>query len=531
MTVGQVLTASGSSVCIAGSSAHAEYMLIPFFGDTASAAMSAFTVTGANLDTVSSVPPTDLAPLASVAEPFGAFSSSAPTADHSFELGLRRKERLLTPLIPDGRRFMVQRSGMLRSITPAAVHVGDVATVNVNSTGDPCTTTTYHTAHVMAVSTHAVIMADDSNPPGGFTPAQYNSIAAAWDTLAYPSDTANFGAPTDIDNNGRIILLYTMAVNQITPKNNNSSYVGGFFYSRDLFPRTKTASLDGCAGSNYAEIFYLLAPDPTGAVNGHPRGTAFVADTVTIATTGHEFQHLINASRRLYVNNASDWEEVWLNEGLSHIAEELLFYRSSGLQPRQNISLTTLHSSQAAVPAFNLFEIANFLRYRTYVRAPSANSPYAPNDSLATRGATWSMLRYLTDRRGTVDGNVWFQLVNSTTSGIANLKNVYGSDVINQIRDWSVSVFADDLSATPGAVWQQPSWNFRSIYPALGNSLFPLQTQTLTSAAPLPVTLAAGGSAYLRFATAPGKDATLTWSAGGAQPLADAVQFSVMRVR
>ena len=111
--------------------------------------------------------------------------------------------------------------------------------------------------------------------------------------------------------------------------------VGGFFYGRDLFPLQAGNGFPACAGSNYAEMFYMLAPDPAGPVNGNARSTAYVRNS-TLGVVGHEFQHLISASRRLYVVQGvggTDWsEDAWLNEGLSHIAEELLFYHRAQLR-------------------------------------------------------------------------------------------------------------------------------------------------------------------------------------------------------
>ena len=77
-------------------------------------------------------------------------------------------------------------------------------------------------------------------------------------------------------------------------------------------PRT----FKGVAGSNTGEMFYLLAPDPTGAINGNVGATGFV-DSVTTSVLAHEFQHLINASRRLYVtrtspiSRSSGWTKGW----------------------------------------------------------------------------------------------------------------------------------------------------------------------------------------------------------------------------
>ena len=72
----------------------------------------------------------------------------------------------------------------------------------------------------------------------------------------------------------------------------------------------------------------MLVPDPTGAVNSNVRTVSFVRGNTT-GTLGHEFQHMINGLRRAYVTGASFFETGFLNEGLSHIAEELMFYRTS----------------------------------------------------------------------------------------------------------------------------------------------------------------------------------------------------------
>ena len=109
----------------------------------------------------------------------------------------------------------------------------------------------------------------------------------------------NFGAPCDIDDNGKIAILFTRAVNELTPAN-SPSFVGGFFFPRDLFPAHAAPTFDVCATSNEGEMFYMLVPDPTGAINGNV--PARLRRQLTTGILAHEFQHLINAGRRMYVN-------------------------------------------------------------------------------------------------------------------------------------------------------------------------------------------------------------------------------------
>ncbi len=280
---------------------------------------------------------------------------------------------------------------------PSSLKVGDLVRVNVNST-DACSNGIYRIARVEAIGSKSMILADTLNPKGGFTTTDYQRYAAKFDTLVYPVDEGAFGAATDIDNNGRIGIIFTRSVNELTPAGSNS-YVGGFTFSRDLFPKVANARADACATSNQGEYFYALAPDPLGEVNGNKRTAGFV-DSATVPVLGHELEHLINASRKIYINTgATEFEQKWLDEGLAHIAEELLFYRESGTAPRQNLDVTAIRSSRTIIDAFNANMLGNAGRYRSYLSKPDVTSPYAGNDSLSTRGGAWNWLRYMADQK------------------------------------------------------------------------------------------------------------------------------------
>jgi hypothetical protein len=262
-------------------------------------------------------------------------------------------------------------------------------------------------------------------------------------------------------------------------------------------------------------------PDPS-------RGGAFSKANVAsevLGTVAHEYQHLINAARRMYVNTAaSDFEETWLNEGLSHIAEELLFYRVAGLAPRANLDAPTIRSSTASVTAFNNYESSNFGRYREFLSSPTKYGPYSNNDSLETRGATWAFLRSEADKLAPSDADTWYRLVNSTTTGFANLRNVFGSTVTTQFRDWSTSVLTDDLSGV-ATTYQQPSWNYRSVFAALSSGAFPISTVAMTPGT-RSVSLVAGAAAYTRFAVTSGGTANVSWTTPSSL-----VQFTLVRTK
>jgi hypothetical protein len=431
----------------------------------------------------------------------------APLRDEGFESALRDRERAeLTPKFAAARAWNASRVPLL----PANLAVGDLVTANVNAI-DPCSNPTPHPLRVVAIGSKALILADTLNPKPTFTTADYQRYAARFDTLVYPLDVAAFGAPSDIDANGRIAIVFTRAVNELTPRG-ASSYVGGLTFSRDLFPQLATARTTACPTSNEGEFVYLMAPDPGGTINSNRRTAGFV-DTNTTAVLAHELVHLINASRKLYVNTAAvKFEAKWLDEGLAHISEELLFYRESGLSPRGNIDYAKLVSSAQIRNAYLREMGGNAARYRDFIAAAGAASPYKGGDpSVATRGAAWSLLRYLADRTAATDGDIWSRLVNNSATGTDNLQSVFGKDVTSLIRDWMVSIGTDDFAAT-GPELQQRSWNWRYIFAGSeGVSVFyPLTVTPMASSTSYTGAVSAGGSAYYRLSVAANDSASIT---------------------
>ena len=283
-------------------------------------------------------------------------------------------------------------------------------------------------------------------------------------------------------------------------------------------------------------MFYLLVPDTGGVVNNNKRSKSLV-QTLTNGTVAHEYQHLINASRRLYVNGVGTaFEERWLDEGLSHIAEELGFFRAANRSPRTNIDATAF-GDPLFVSAYSVFAINNFRRYAIYLGSPETQAPIgfdAGDDDLATRGAIWSFLRYAADHLPAgADSQFWFNLVNSKTSGMANLTAALGSGSppAPLLHDWAISVFLDDNSTNVDPRYLQPSWNARSVLTGGGlSTAFPLLTRTLSDNVQTSLNVVGYGVAFLRFSVANGQDALLTVTSNG-QPLPPTMQVSVVRVR
>ncbi|MEO8623810.1 MAG: Ig-like domain-containing protein [bacterium] len=541
MAIGDVQTFTGTQYgCVSGAGSGAEFAIVAFNSSTDQTSSLTASVTGNGLG----VAPTTFT--ASTTTALRSVSGAAavvpaPQLDESFHLKLLASVKAAHHNFAGVRS--AQRLAATRSIAgsaggttisaagiPGTAQVGDLVTLNVSS--NSCSNPTNHALRVAAIGTKSIVLADTLNPANGFTSADYLRIATRFDTLVYPLDVGAFGAPSDIDNNGRVAILFTRSVNEETPANVNY-FVGGFFHPRDLFPKVAPDPADACPTSNEGEMFYMLVPDPTGVVNGNARTTGFV-DSLTTGIIAHEFQHLINGSRRFYVNtSASDFEETWLNEGLSHIAEELLYYRESGFTPRMNLNDSTIRIlNRPTYPFWKNDAASNFSRFLAYIRAPNSNSPFANDDELETRGATWSFLRYAADRLATTDGNIWQRFDDATVTGLQTLTSVFGTDPVPLFRDWAVANYIDDLGVSSDPRFMHKSWNFRDIFTNtfLNIPTYPLLINTLADGATKSFLIRGGSAAYVRLSVPAGKEGLLTFGSQGGAPFTP-LQFVVMRTK
>ncbi|HEY9227199.1 MAG TPA: hypothetical protein VIP11_11160, partial [Gemmatimonadaceae bacterium] len=260
LAVGQVVTdLSGSGFCVRGAT-NAEYAVVPFYSPSIPSASIQVEVRGQGLSPL---------PLPSAAVFSAAPKKASPRdpsllPDDEFEKRLRDRERVGSAKHGRAGAAIATPSFNLRSVGLSVPAVGDIVKYNVNNV-DFCERPDVRTGRVVAISDKAVIVADTANPAGGFTDAEYQSIGVTFDTLVDPVDRAAFGAPSDIDGNGRTIIFFTRAVNELSAAG-SGGVVLGFFYRRDLYAKTGEGA---CEGSNAAEMMYILVPDTGGVVNGN----------------------------------------------------------------------------------------------------------------------------------------------------------------------------------------------------------------------------------------------------------------------
>ena len=536
LQVGEVhllTSAERAQLCIGGGISGSEYVLIPFNSDT-SAVAQPVSLSATNTVAIQ-------APLAAqvVASHSGALFRQNRMPDEGLAVRRMAQSRALlgpslrnrarsgalfaSQLAPSGRRGI---NGLATSPT-----VGTLAQINANG-NDACTVPLMRTGRVIAVTARAIVLADTLAPAGGYTTADYQNLAATFDTLVFPLDTTNFGSPSDIDNNGRVVLFFTTAVNQLTPAG-SATFAGGFFYNRDLFPSTPTPGFFQCNTSNVGEIFYLPVVDAARTINEFFDDKPSMIKE-TISTLAHEFQHLISASRRIYVNNSDDFETIWLDEGMSHIAEELLYLRIAGFSTKSDLTYSTISANQTLLDAVNFYQIQNLIRFQRFISKPETNSAISANDSLATRGATWNMLRYLLDQSTGAPSSYTRALDNAIGNGIPNLNAVFAGTAPNltaAMRQIAVALFTDNAGFTATSQYTFPSWNFRSVMLGVPSSFsYSLLTRPLLPGANQAFTLRGGASSYLRFRIAAGVAALVGPPPGGAA-LTTAVDLILVRTQ
>ncbi|MBZ9752220.1 hypothetical protein K7W42_15295 [Deinococcus sp. HMF7604] len=496
---------ANATTCLNGGGSGADYVIFPF--NTSTTASRPLTVTTTN-----------------TVAPVGSQSIGVPTlSDQASELTpLSTEPQVLATTLSSATTLSQASSVQPQVLPPGTPTVGDQVVINAASGCNAAPD--LRTGTVRVVGPNVVLISDNANPAGGpqvigspGTPG-YQDVVNSFTNQIWPAVTGSFGLPEDADNNNRIVLFFTSAVNarfaQGTLPGPNTG-LQGFSDARDEFPITT------CTSSNVGEIIYLLAADLTGSINNN---TVNVANTIQYGTqvTARELGRIINNSRRVRTTGAP-LEEAWLDQGLADIAAELSFYRASGvtpggadaskpgLTPRLNIALTDVNGVAAGTAAsvrtaaFNTFANIDFTLYRPFLTNPNQTGPYWTTNTLAARGATWNFLRYAADRyvttTGNTEANFWTALINSNTTGLANLQNVIGTNPITWMNDWAVATYADDAVAGIAPIFNSPSWNYRSLLIALGgfppNAGANRSARTLVSGTPYTRTYEKTSTNYL----------------------------------
>jgi hypothetical protein len=350
------------------------------------------------------------------------------------------------------------------------LQVGDVVPVRVAIFSvDPCSDYLTLNAVVRVVGTHGIWLEDTENPTGGYTSADFQTLSDLFDSRVYATDVDYFGAPSDIDANGRIAVVITKEVNA-------KKHLLGFVFGGDLFAQTD------CPASNEAEIFYGATPDPTGifALGNYTRDQGLHDVPGTIA---HEFTHIIQISRRI-ASNAPAGLVIWEGEGQAVLAEEVVGHAVEGRQTAQNYKSTIAFNvdDPSSIDWYSYGFIQNAAYYGfdgTGTKVPGAPEECSWLDnSLANSGpclagsmpygAPWLLLRWLSDQFGPAfpGGEKGLQkaIIESPATGYANISSVVGVPIKTLLAQWAAMQYGDDRVTGLDSKLTLPSWNLFDIY-------------------------------------------------------------------
>lgn len=197
-----------------------------------------------------------------------------------------------------------------------AVSVGSEQTFKVLNSYSSSTSYDTVTA-TLRVSTSTFDLYVDNRNEDSISDAQLQTIA---DNFADDEVRTLYGTESDVNSDGKFQVLFTQTVNELGAS--AGGMVTGFFYAIDLFDDASYSI------SNEREIFYTLVPDPTGEF-GFSLSENFANTNIYPTVLPHEYQHMISFNQHYFVNGGSA-ESSWLNEALSHLAEDVTELDSSG---------------------------------------------------------------------------------------------------------------------------------------------------------------------------------------------------------
>lgn len=428
-----------------------------------------------------------------------------------FDRMLREREHLLAPQLAFKGIATRPRETPLEALTLGSTRAFKVLG---NLEG-----TSFKTANARLkyIGNNVLLYFDTASPAGGFTDEDIQAFGDLFDKTLHPLGVQTFGAESDIDNNGHIAVLFTPLVNALTPSAScaTSGYVTGYFFGFDLDSRS--------GNSNKGEVFYALTPDPTGSRScAHSVGSV---KAIVPATFIHEFQHMISFNQHVLVRGGSD-EDIWLNEGLSHIAEEVASRhyeaKCAGITtpPCRTNATQTFPDSAIGFISGDLLDAYAYLRRTDTVSVTT----FRDFGELEERGAAWLFLRWLGDQK---DSTIYGKLVQTSKTSVRNIEDKSRESFASLFGDFSIALYTDSLPGVARTAIPQryrfTSRNFRKIYatihalnPGLLPQPFPITLKTLPLGGEVEAsmvqgtmdfyllqTLSSTGSASLQFTTRP----------------------------
>lgn len=352
---------------------------------------------------------------------------------------------------------------------------GTVVPVRIPALGQPnfCDKFTAIGARTVFVGERVVILEDTSSVVNGQTTlarqmdGTYATIGAELDVAGWAAVQA-FGNPlvmdARLDDNGRVMIVFTPRMNQTLGGSILASVVNCDFFARAQF-----------SASNVGE--YLYAQVPTSLAAGMAAGTVTRWRQEIRATLVHELKHVTSFAE--HIVRGRPLEESWLEEATARDAEEIYARNVYGVARSSNADFAAtlaceLRSGDPAFPACADAPRAMRLHFEAlweFLASPTARSPLGPVEfgDFSFYGSGWALTRWLVDQEGLAEPAFFTALTTSGQSGVANLEGRTGRTWDEMLPEWSLAMVTDDraglVTSSPRLRFQ--AWDLRSIFQGL----------------------------------------------------------------
>lgn len=220
------------------------------------------------------------------------------------------------------------------------------------------------------------------------------------------------GDESDVNGDGKVACLFTRVVNNLGAS--QGGIVTGFVYALDV--------VDGSSSypGNDMEVMYTFVPDESGEF-GVEITNEFATTNIYPGVMVHEFGHIINFNQHYFVHGGAA-ENGWLNEGLSHLIEDIYTADDTGFMAGTGLE--------------NPSRVASFL-------SNISNACFTCGTSLSQRGGSYLFMKYLYEQAElgnlpnvTSGAELLNNIVQTSRRGIDNIETAaFGSDVSFSFKD------------------------------------------------------------------------------------------------
>jgi hypothetical protein len=168
-------------------------------------------------------------------------------------------------------------------------------------------------------------------------------------------------------------------------------------------------------------------------------------------------------------------QDIWINEGLSHLAEEVVGHAFNGIGPGQDLGPADLLSTPEQAEIFRKWYLNNWFNLAQYVNSPADTAALLmqtdPLDfnTFRMRGSAWMFLRYALDRTDDSSAGEASRtralLQTSFADSRDAVTNVFGIDFDRLATDWAGMLVTEDRPDVPaGPDMLLSSYQMREIY-------------------------------------------------------------------